>query len=108
MAAQEARTSSHARHPLSRGAGPEAVHDALLDEDRAGFRQAFANALDRAKHTLDLTPVFETLEDWRHLAVAQSDPDGWRHAVRRAAELRTGVAPPEDEPVERTRTRSGI
>jgi uncharacterized protein DUF6247 len=108
MTAREATAPSPGRHPLGRGATPEAIHAALLETDRSRFRAAFTDALDRAKQDLDLTPVFETLEDWRRLAVAQSDPNGWRHAVRRAAELATGAVPPEDEPLEVTRSTAGF
>lgn len=108
MTAREATAPTSGRHPLGRGATPEAIHAALLEPDRSRFRLAFAEALDRAKHDLDLTPVFDTLEDWRRLAVAQSDPHGWRHAVRKAAELATGSVPPVDEPLEVTRRTAGF
>lgn len=108
MTAHEATAPTPGHHPLGRGATPEAIHAALLETDRAHFRAAFTEALDRAKHELDLTPVFDTLEDWRRLAVAQSDPHGWRHSVRKAAELATGSVPPEDEPLEVTRRRAGF
>jgi hypothetical protein len=48
------------------------------------------------------------VEKYRVIAVAHSDPEAFRHGMRRWAETLTGVTVPDDEPFEVTRARVGI
>lgn len=50
------------RHPLAKGARPEAIRAALLPEDQLEFDQALAEATDELKATLDLVPLFSMLD----------------------------------------------
>lgn len=96
-------------HPLRPGASPGAIRSALLtDEDRAGFDADYEQALTEARQSLDLAELFTTLEQWRRIAVLQSDPDNFRRVARRAAELRTGQPVPDDEPLTVTRVKAGL
>lgn len=95
-------------HPLRPGAAPHDIRDGLLPEDRDQFDAAYDQALADARKTLDLTSLFTTLEQWRRLAVLQSDRANYRHAVRRAAELLTGEPVPDDEPLSVTRRKAGM
>ncbi len=95
-------------HPLRPGASPHDIRVALLPEDRELFDNAYAQALVEARQSLDLTELFKVLEQWRRTAVLQSDRSAFRHAVRRAAELLTGEAVPEDEPLSVTRVKAGM
>lgn len=72
------------------------------------FDVAYEQALNDARQHLDLTELFRTLEHWRRIALMQSNADGYRHAVRRAAELLTGEEIPADEPLEVTRAKAGM
>lgn len=69
---------------------------------------AYEAAFDAARRTLDVAPLLETLEDWRRVAVLQSDPQRFRRTVRRAAEFVTGRPSPDDEPFEVTPTKAGM
>jgi hypothetical protein len=93
-------------HPLLPGASPAAIRDGLLPGDRECFEAAFEAALTESRRSLDLTELFKALEHWRRIAVLQSSPDAYRHAVRRAAELLTGQPVPQDEPLEVTRAKA--
>jgi hypothetical protein len=95
-------------HPLLPGASPAAIRDGLLPSDRSRFEEAYESALLDSRHSLDLTELFRTLERWRRLAVMQSQPEDYRRAVRRAAELLTGAPSAEDEPLEITRAKAGM
>lgn len=95
-------------HPLRRGASPQAVRRALRPEDQPRFDEAYRRALTTASEQLDLTELHFTVEQWRRVAAMQSDPEGFTHAVRRAAELTSGAPVPKDEPLEITRARAGM
>ncbi len=94
------------RHPLAKGASPEAIRSALLSEDQAGFDLAYAAALGQARESLDLTGLFLMLERWRGRAVLQQDPQAFRRVARRAAEKLTGQASPDDESLAVTRAKA--
>lgn len=79
-----------------------------MPPDRTTFDAAYEAALAESRESLDLMGLFTMLEHWRRLAVLQSDPEGYRRAVRRAAEAQTGEKIPADEPLEVTRTKAGI
>ncbi len=96
------------RHPLARGASPEAIRSALLPEDWPAFDDAYATALADARASLDLTTLFTTLERWRGRAVLQSDPARFQEVARKAAEKLTGRPSPEDEPLSVTRAKAGM
>ncbi|WP_029892578.1 DUF6247 family protein [Nocardia brasiliensis] len=95
-------------HPLRPGASPQDIRSALLATDRAEFDSAYEQALVAARKSLDLTELFRTLEHWRRTALLQSDRESYRNVVRKAAELITGAAIPEDEPLEVTRAKAGM
>lgn len=94
------------RHPLAKGASPEAIRSALLPEDQAAFDVAYDEALGHARESFDLTGLFRTLERWRGLAALQNDPEVFRRVARRAAEKLTGEPSPEDEPLAVTRAKA--
>ncbi len=94
--------------PLLPGAAPSAIRDALAPDDRVSFDRGYRLALVQARESLDLTELFRTLEQWRRLALLQRDPGRFASVVRRAAERMTGEPVPEDEPVDRTRRRTGL
>jgi hypothetical protein len=73
------------RHPLARGASPEAIRSALLTEDQDEFDAAYEAALADARTSLDLTGLFRMLEQWRGIVALQSDPEVFRRVARRAA-----------------------
>ncbi|HJQ46906.1 MAG TPA: DUF6247 family protein [Amycolatopsis sp.] len=95
-------------HPLAPGASPRAIRSALLQQDRAQFDAAYAEALETARERLDLTDLFDMLEQWRRVAVLQSDRENFRQVARRTAELVTGKPVPADEPLEITRAKAGL
>ena len=103
---QEPPTSGH---PLRPGASPGAIRAALLtDEDRAEFDADYERALTEARQSLDLAELFKTLEQWRRIAILQSNPENFRRVARRTAELLTGQPVPDDEPLSVTRTKAGL
>lgn len=105
----QASSEQHRPHPLLPGATPATIRSWLAtDEDRARFLEEYATALDRAREELDLTAVHDTIEEWRRIAVLQTDPAGFRRTVRYAAEQATGHPSPEDEPLAVTRAKAGI
>ncbi len=95
------------RHPLAKGASPEAIAAALLPGDRAEFFTEYEQALVAARESLDLTALFTMLEHWRRVAALQADPEVFRRVVRRAADLLTGEPSPANEPLEETRRKAG-
>lgn len=105
-ASQEPPTGGH---PLRPGASPGAIRAALLtDEDRARFDTDYEQALTAARQSLDLAELFETLEQWRRIAILQSDPENFRRVARRTAELLIGRPVPDDEPLTVTRAKAGL
>ncbi|TLW89255.1 hypothetical protein FFT09_22635 [Saccharomonospora piscinae] len=96
------------QHPLSPGASPHAIRSALLESDRARFDAAYAAALETARDRLELVELFEVLEQWRRVAVLQSDRGNFRAVARRAAELVTGEPVADDEPLETLRAKAGL
>lgn len=94
--------------PLAAGASPEAIHAALDDEDRVRFRAALDAATETMRRELDLTPVFAVLEEFRRLAILQTDRGAYHRVVRGAAALATGEQSPDDEPFEVTRGKAGL
>lgn len=95
-------------HPLAPGASPHAIRSALLESDRGQFDTAYTAALEVARDRLDLTELFDTLEQWRRVAALHSDRENFRAVARRTAELVTGEPVPEDEPLETTRAKAGL
>jgi hypothetical protein len=91
------------RHPLAKGASPEAIAAALLPGDQAVFLAEYEQALVTARESLGLTALFTILEHWRRVAALQAGPEVFRRVARRAAQLLTGGQSPEDEPLEETR-----
>lgn len=108
MAASPSPEGSSRARSLAEGASPGTVRAALLPEDRELFDHAYADALDQARQTYELTPVLETIEEWRRRAMLQSDPEAFRRSVCRAAEYFTGEPVPEDEPFAITRAKAGL
>jgi hypothetical protein len=95
-------------NPLAPGASPHAIRAALLESDRGQFDAAYAAALEIARERLELIELFDVLEQWRRVAVLQSDRESFRAVARRAAELVTGEPVPDDEPLEITRAKAGL
>ncbi|MGH9216778.1 MAG: DUF6247 family protein [Acidimicrobiales bacterium] len=90
------------------GASPRAIRAALLPVERARFEAAYEAALAESRESMDLTGLFTMLEHWRRVAVLQSDPEGYRRVVRRAAEALTGEEITADEPLEVSRVKAGM
>jgi hypothetical protein len=95
-------------HPLLPGAAPSAIRANLLSEDLPRFDADYEQALASARESLDLTDLFKTLEQWRRIALLQSNPANFRQITRRAAELLTGNPSPEDEALVVTREKAGM
>lgn len=96
-------------HPLRKGASPDTIRRHLYSSaDRDEFDQALSAALDAVKASRDLTGLFRMLDQWRRIAVLQSDPERFRRVVRRAAEANVGRPIPDDEPLSMTRSRAGL
>lgn len=75
---------------------PSAIRDALIDEERAEFEQAYQEAMADAAHTLDLTRVLDVLRSYHRIAqlTQQQGPDGHRRMLDKVALiLRTGRNP---------------
>lgn len=108
MTAHASDTQPPGAHPLAPGASPRAIRTALLEADRDAFDDAYRAALQEARERLDLTELFETLEQWRRVAALQHDRENFRAVARRAAELRTGEPVPEGESLETTRAKAGL
>ena len=87
------------------GASPTEVRAALHPEYRAEFDRAYLRALEEAGRSLDLSGIHETIEHWRRRSWLTRDREQYRRMIRRASELLTGHAPPEEEPVEVTESR---
>lgn len=96
------------RHPLARGARPVDIRAALLTEDQTEFDEALAAATDRFRASLDFSELFAVLDQWRKIAVLQSDPDRFARIARRAAELNTGRPPAPYADVAELRGQAGI
>ncbi len=96
------------RHPLAKGASPEAIRSALLPQDQNEFDVTYEAALAEARTSRDLTGLFSMLERWRGIAALQSDPEVFRRVARRAAERLTGHPSPQDEPLAVTRAKTGM
>lgn len=98
-----------AAHPLRKGASPEAIRAHLYgDEDRAEFDEALAAALDEVKTSRDLTGLFRMLDQWRRIAILQSDPERFQRVARRAADANIGRSSRQDEPLAVTRAKAGL
>lgn len=108
VTAHASDASQPGAHPLVPGASPHAIRSALLESDRGQFDVAYAAALETARERLELTELFEVLEQWRLVAVLQSDRENFRAVARRTAELVTGEPVPDDEPLETTRAKAGL
>lgn len=75
---------------------PAAIRDALIDEERAEFERAYAEAMAEASRTLDLTRVLDVLRAYHRIAwlTRQQGPAAHRRMLDKAAEiLRTGHNP---------------
>lgn len=94
------------RQPLAPGASPRAIAASLLDRDRAEFLAEYDRLVERARVDLDLTELLDMLEHWRGIAALQAAPRRFARNIRRAAEIITGEAIPDDEPLEVTRAKA--
>ncbi|WP_064742966.1 DUF6247 family protein [Pseudonocardia spinosispora] len=81
---------------LPPGTSPAAIRDALIDEERAEFEQAYQQALTEASQTLDLNRVLDVLRNYHRIAwmTQKQGPEAHRRMLDKAAEiLRTGKNP---------------
>ena len=74
-----------------------------ISEYRTEFDRDYQMALEEAGRSLDLAGVIEVVEHWRLRSWITRDRLEHRRVVRRAVELLTGEAPPEDEAVADTK-----
>lgn len=98
---------NESRQPLVPGASPRAIAASLLDRDRTEFLAEYDRLVEQARVDLDLTELLDMLEHWRGIAALQADPQRFARNIRRAAEIITGEAVPDDEPLEVTRAKAG-
>ncbi|MDL5160591.1 DUF6247 family protein [Actinomycetospora termitidis] len=89
---------------LAPGAAPEVIREYLLPADRERFDAALSDA--RAGGGEDR--IWNCVERWRGIAVLQADRRRFRRLARQIAERTTGVASPDDEPLEVTRAKAHI
>jgi hypothetical protein len=78
------------------GTTPAAIRDALIDEERAEFEQAYQEAIAEAARTLDLTRVLDVLRSYHRIAwlTQRQGVDAHRRMLDKVAEiLRTGHNP---------------
>ena len=108
MSTSAAQHGSSEKVSLARGVSPADIRRALLPEDREPFDEAYSEALEQARRSYDITPLLETIEEYRCHAIAQSDPVAFRRSVRRAAEFFSGEPVPDDEPFAMTRVKAGM
>ena len=87
------------------GATPGEIRSALHPDYRDAFDRDYQAALAEAGRSLDLAGVHDAVEHWRRRSWITRDRDEHRRVVRRAVELLTGHAPPQDEPVSVTEAR---
>jgi uncharacterized protein (DUF849 family) len=72
---------------------PASIRDALIDEERVEFLQAYREAMSEASRSFDLTPVLDVLRNYHRIAVMtkQEGPETHRRLLAKAAEIaRTG------------------
>ncbi|MPZ00719.1 MAG: hypothetical protein GEU97_22635 [Actinophytocola sp.] len=75
---------------------PAAIRDALIDEERAEFEQAYQEAMAEAAETLDLTRVLNVLRSYHRIATLtqRQGPRAHRRMLDKVAEIqRTGQNP---------------
>jgi hypothetical protein len=75
---------------------PAAIRDALIDEERAEFEQAYQDAMLEATRTLDLSRVLDVLRNYHRIAwlTQRQGPAAHRRMLDKAAQiLRTGHNP---------------
>lgn len=78
------------------GTTTEAIHDALIDEERTDFERAYQKAMGDATRTMDLAPVLDVLRTYHRIAVMTQHQGVTAHRrmldqIARAVE--TGEAP---------------
>jgi hypothetical protein len=66
-----AQPHDHAPRPVPERT-PKAVRAALPQEDQVYFDRDFQAAMAEATKTLDLAPVFDCIDRWRHQAVLKA------------------------------------
>lgn len=69
------------RAALKADRSPRTVRALLPVEDRALFDREFWHELDRAKQTLDLTPVNECVTRWWWTAYMKADPEEYAATI---------------------------
>jgi RNA polymerase-interacting CarD/CdnL/TRCF family regulator len=75
---------------------PAAIRDALIDEERAEFEQAYQASMAEAAETMDLTRVLDVLRNYHRIAwlTQRQGRDAHRRMLDRAQHtLATGEAP---------------
>lgn len=75
---------------------PAAIRDALIDEERTEFEQAYQDAVADAARTMDLTRVLDVLRNYHRIATLtrRQGAEAHRRMLNKAAEiLRTGRNP---------------
>lgn len=75
---------------------PAAIRDALIDDERAEFEQAYQEAMAEATRTLDLTRVLDILRDYHRVAwlTRQQGVEAHRRMLEKASTIvRTGHNP---------------
>lgn len=81
---------------LPPGTSPAAIRDALIDEERAEFEQAYQEVMAEATDTLDLTRVLDVLRAYHRIATLtqRQGRQAHRRMLDKVAEIqRTGRNP---------------
>ena len=91
-------------------ASPAQVRAALIPEEAAEFEAQWREAMAAATRSLDLTGVYDLLDEWRLVArrTAARGADEHRAMYRRAAAKLTGEEVPPDMPLHQVKALLGL
>lgn len=78
------RTPAEIRAVLKADRSPKNIRAMLPEEDRALFDQQYWHAMDKARLSYDLTPVFEFQKSWWWTAYLKADPVEYQETIEAA------------------------
>lgn len=95
---------------LPPGTSPASIRDALIDEERAEFEQAYQAAMAEAADTLDLTRVLDVLRAYHRIATLtqRHGPQAHRRMLDKVAEIQRTGRNPDGVPIEEVRALIGV
>ncbi len=82
---------------LPPNSSPAAIRDALIDEERAEFEQAYQEAMAEAAETLDLTTVLDVLRNYHRIATLtqRQGTEAHRRMLDKVAEIQRAKRNPD-------------